>query len=434
LQIRAIKCNLCVIKRHKQFPKKIKVGSVTVKIYRGRIKVSGRKYEIFTVAYHGNGERRRKVFRKLADAKDAAHEIALKIAQGRANAKELSGTDLESYNTAINLLRPHGLPLHSVIEEYLAARERLDGESILSAAKEYARRHRHSDKPVQEVVDELLAAKKRDGLSLRYRQSLRSHLKNGFAQAFHTNIGSITASMIEEWLAGLSQEIDGKTVPLGPRARNNRRMSIVTLFQFARVRGYLPKDQRTEAEHVARAKDRGGEIGILKPQELAKLMKKGDAEAALYLALGAFTGLRSAELIRLEWSDINFERGHLIVAKGKSKTATRRLVPIQPNLTHWLALYRGQTGRVFVSEHAADRTIAFAKEHVKWPANALRHSYASYRLAQTQDAQRVALEMGNSPMMLFTNYRELADEHDAKAWFAIAPKRAANVVRAAFAA
>jgi hypothetical protein len=96
-------------------------------------------------------------------------------------------------------------------------------------------------------------------------------------------------------------------------------------------------------------------------------------------------------------------------------------------LTQWLAPYRGSTGKVFVSEHAAERTITFAKAHLKWPANCLRHSYASFRLAETHDAARVALEMGNSPTMLFTNYRELADEHDAKAWFAIAPKRPANV-------
>jgi hypothetical protein len=39
--------------------------------------------------------------------------------------------------------------------------------------------------------------------------------------------------------------------------------------------------------------------------------------------------------------------------------------------------------------------------------------------------------MGNSPQKLMTNYRELADEHDAAAWFAIAPKRAKNVVQMA---
>jgi len=402
-----------------KFPLVVKVGSAVVKIYSNKVKSKRRRYDAFTVAYYQNGQRQRSVFGNFEDAKKAAHEIATKIAHGRANAKELNGLDLESYNAATNLLRPHGLPLHAVVEEYLAARERLGGESLLSAAKEYARRHRHCDKPVEEVVDELLETKKRDGMSLRYIQSLRGHLKNAFAKSFRTNIGSVTASMIGQWLAAL---------PVGPRARNNIRNSIVALFQYARAHGYLPKDQRTEAEHVGRAKDRGGKIEILRPKELYRLLKKADAEAMLYLALGAFTGLRSAELIRLEWHDINFDRGHIIVGKEKSKTATRRLVPIQPNLMQWLSPYRGMTGRVFVSEHAADRTIAFAKQHVKWPNNALRHSYATFRLAGTQDAAKVALEMGNSPTMLFTNYRELADEHDAQAWFSIAPKRPKNIV------
>jgi hypothetical protein len=85
---------------------------------------------------------------------------------------------------------------------------------------------------------------------------------------------------------------------------------------------------------------------------------------------------------------------------------------------------------VFASEHAADRAIACAKESgIHWPNNVLRHSYATYRLAQCQDAARVALEMGNSPQMLFRNYRELADERDAAAWFSlIPPAAAANVV------
>jgi integrase len=139
--------------------------------------------------------------------------------------------------------------------------------------------------------------------------------------------------------------------------------------------------------------------------------------------------MRSAELIRLEWSDINFERGYIIVAKEKAKTATRRLVPIQPNLIKWLAPYRGRAGRVFVSEHAADRTIAFANRHVDWPNNALRHSYATYRLAATADMARVALEMGNSPAKLITNYRELADEREATEWFSIVPNVGRNVVR-----
>jgi len=94
----------------------------------------------------------------------------------------------------------------------------------------------------------------------------------------------------------------------------------------------------------------------------------------------------------------------------------------------WLAPYKGQSGRLFAGLHVPDRIIGFAKEHVTWPSNALRHSYASYRLAIIKNAAEVALEMGNSPQMLMTNYRELADEHDAKAWFAITPKRSKKIV------
>jgi integrase len=321
----------------------------------------------------------------------------------------------------VNALRGAGIPLHAAIAEFMAARTHLDeGESILSAVKDHATRKRKTvQKRVGEIVEELLAAKQRDGLSIRYIQSLRSHLRR-FAAAFHVNISSITAGMIEAWLEKLA---------VGPRGRNNIRMSVVTLFAHARKHNYLARDHQTEAEHVAKAKERGGEIGILRTKQLVALLGKADTEASLYLALGAFSGLRSAELIRLAWEDINFERGHIIVGKEKSKTATRRLVPIMPNLMQWLAPYRGRTGKVFVSEHAVDRTIAFAKAHIKWPQNALRHSFASYRLAATHDAAKVALELGNSVQVLVRDYRELVDQTDAKAWFAVQPRRSPKVVR-----
>ena len=308
----------------------------------------------------------------------------------------------------------------TVRQEYVAARSLLNGQPLLPTLQEYMGRRRNiTDKPVAEIVDELLESRKHALCSKRYIQTLRSHLSR-FAMAFQTHIGSITTGTIEDWLVSLK---------LGPCGRNNVRCSLVTFFHFARSRHYLPKGESTEADDIPKVKDRGGKIGILRPQELAKLLSEADAEAALYLALGAFTGMRSAELIRLEWSDINFERGYIVVAKEKAKTATRRLVPIQPNLMQWLAPYRGRTGRVFVSEHAADRTISFAKKHITWPSNALRHSYATYRLAATADMARVALEMGNSPGKLITNYRELADDLEATAWFSIVPDARRNVVQ-----
>jgi hypothetical protein len=94
----------------------------------------------------------------------------------------------------------------------------------------------------------------------------------------------------------------------------------------------------------------------------------------------------------------------------------------------WLAPYRGRKGKV-VNHRADCRAIEFAKKRrVAWPHNCLRHSYASYRVAGVADTARVALEMGNSPQKLMTNYRELVDEHEAQAWFSIAPKRPKNIL------
>jgi hypothetical protein len=57
-----------------------------------------------------------------------------------------------------------------------------------------------------------------------------------------------------------------------------------------------------------------------------------------------------------------------------------------------------------------------------WKHNALRHSFISYRVAQVQDVAKVSLEAGNSPRIVFSNYRELVRPADAEKWFAVTPE------------
>ena len=63
-----------------------------------------------------------------------------------------------------------------------------------------------------------------------------------------------------------------------------------------------------------------------------------------------------------------------------------------------------------------------------WKQNALRHSFITYRVAGTQDVNKVALEAGNSAQMIFRHYRELATPEQAGTWFAIMPNEATNIV------
>ena len=65
-------------------------------------------------------------------------------------------------------------------------------------------------------------------------------------------------------------------------------------------------------------------------------------------------------------------------------------------------------------------TAAIRAAKVKPVLNGFRHSFCTYRLADTQNAAQVALEAGNSPTMLFKHYRELATKEDATSWFSVA--------------
>ena len=408
-----------------KYPKTVKTGNSRIKIYRGQ---SG-GYDLFTVVHYRNGKRIRENFREERGATSRAQEIATSIEKGRMEVLQLTNNDRENYLSAVEALRPLRIPLHAAIEEFVAARTQLGGDSISTAVKDYLTRKRNvQERHVDQVVDEFLADKRKardkGELSQRYVYQISSDLTR-FKNSFHTNISGITPALIEDWLKG--QDIAART-------RNNLRNSIITLFNFARMRGYLPKGVPTDAQDVPRAKDRGGKIGILTPKQLADLIKKAPSDIKLYFAIAAFSGMRASEIMRLDWSQVNFERGHITVAPEKAKTATRRLIAIQPNLMQFLAPYRGRTGQVF-ERYTNANAIKFAKANgVAWLHNCLRHSYASYRLSATADAARTALELGNSPAKLFQNYRELCDPRDALAWFSITPKRARNVVTAKFAA
>jgi integrase len=58
----------------------------------------------------------------------------------------------------------------------------------------------------------------------------------------------------------------------------------------------------------------------------------------------------------------------------------------------------------------------------RWPKNGLRHSFASYRYAKTNDASLVASELGHTTTaMLFNTYRELVSPEEAECYWKISP-------------
>ena len=215
------------------------------------------------------------------------------------------------------------------------------------------------------------------------------------------------------------------------RTAKNFQSCINTLFSFAESHGYALKGSNpvADTEEISTASE--GAIEIYTPTEIMALLKAAPEAFVPVVALGAFSGLRAAEIERLDWQDVDLAGGFIEVKAAKAKTRSRRLVPITANLAQWLAPLARQQGRVWkgtansINEARAQTAKAAG---VPWKRNGLRHSFISYRLAAVQNAAQVSLEAGNSPAMVFKHYRELVKPEAARAWFSIAPTAPANVL------
>jgi integrase len=305
------------------------------------------------------------------------------------------------------------------MSDFIHARKKLAeyGETINDAVKfrvDHLDRVRRHGITVAQLTNEVIEAKRRDGRSRVYLRDLRYRLAR-FVQDFKDrSIAGITVDELDDWLRAL---------PYSPQSRTNYRRIIGLLFGYAEGRGII---DRNPIPRTAKPKliDKAPEI--FKVDELQALLEAATRTApdvVPMLAIGAFAGLREAEIQRLDWHEIDLARGHIEVKAAKAKSARRRIVPIQPNLAAWLRPSGGLIGRVVPA--GARRKLDRVREEAnlaRWPKNGLRHSFASYRLAAIHDAPRVSAELGHtSPQMLYSTYRELVLPEEAERYWKIAP-------------
>ena len=365
-----------------------------------KTKVNGRRYYCVTLPKLGGG-RNRRFFKDKAEA-----QTFMQLAEVQ---RENYGTAALSISDALRveaiecgeLLQPYGKTLRDAAKFYLAHLKAITGS-----------------RKVSEIVADLLAARTADGMSARYLGDLRVRLGR-FVQSFGEEmIAGISASAIDQWLRGLG---------VGAVTRNTFRRRLAVLFSFAKRRGYVTENPVPDVE---RSKQRETEIAILSVPELARLLECASSDMLPFWTIGAFAGVRRAEIERLTWSEVDFDAGVIEVKASKAKTASRRLVTIQPNLGEWLAPYRTRIGRVCPVN--LQRKINEDRERAglraEWPQNALRHSFGSYHLAQFNDAARLALEMGNSPATIFRHYRQLVKPKQAERYWKIVPAAAGRKV------
>lgn len=395
-----------------RWPREITLGRVSVTVYR-RPTPSGSVG--YMVANYATGKRRLDSYATEAKALAAAHRIAHLLSGRQVVAASLTDEQSAEYAAAVQCLAPFKAPLAIAASTLAECLKLVGGDlpSLHAAAKFYAARHKQiTHKPVAEVVAELLTVKEARHSSPRYLSDLNYRLGR-FATDFRKNCCDVTTAQIQAWFDGLN---------LSPQSYKNFRTVVHLFFGFAVARGYAADNP---VAGVERLKVRAGEAEFYTPTEIRGLLAAAASSFLPCLAIGAFAGLRSAEIERLEWADVDLAERLITIGAKKSKTASRRIVPIHENLATWLIPYATQSGMIWRGTHegfnGAQQTTAKAAG-MKWKKNALRHSYASYRFAQTADAGRVAGELGNSAAVVHRHYRELVKPAEAEKWFAVKPE------------
>jgi integrase len=401
------------------WPHKVTVGrgasAQTVTVYRRKTPLGNFAY---MVANYSGEKRRFDSYASEAEALEAAGKLA-----GQLSTRDVIGAGMTKaqsldYASAVQSLAPFGITLPAAVAAIIEA-VKLAGDlpGVAAAARFYKAKHKTiTPMKVADVVAELLKVKKARGAAERYQADLTNRLEV-FSEAFKCNIGSVTTPDLQTWLDGLK---------LSSQSYANFRRVAHLLFEFAVARGYALDNP---AAKVERPKIRNGEVEIFTPDETRKLLVAARADFLPCLAVGMFAGLRSAEIERLEWKDIDFKQGHIVVSASNAKTASRRIVPVAENLAEWLKPYFGSTGKLWTQSSIAfyKRQEATAKAAgVTWKANGCRHSFASYSFALCADAGRVAGFCGNSPQVIHRHYKQLCTPADAKEFFSIKP--AQNVI------
>ena len=184
------------------------------------------------------------------------------------------------------------------------------------------------------------------------------------------------------------------------------------------------------------------EPGFLAPDRVESIFRAAEAHpgaaesgVGAFLALGFLAGVRTAEILRARWEDLDLDGAVLRIPKPKGFTRGRkpRLVELEPNAVAWLRRWRDWTaahagraaGPVVRDEHDVRnwKALRLAPLGLSWTDNAARHTYATMHVGAFRNAAATALNLGHlrGTDLLDRHYRGLVPRAVAETYWRILP-------------
>lgn len=379
---------------------------------------------------------KRKTFSLLADARTQAEKWENTRARYGTAGKYISEKDASKFAEALSILSPHGVSITDAARFYAAhlATEKL----------------RASGKPTAEAAKEWVASYDSKDRDARTRQEIKSVAGIFSATLGHLKLSDLTPALLIKWVEGYEVQ-PGKLA--SPQTRANLRTKLSQFLNFSKLKGWV-ENNPLEGIKIERPPRAAVEIFDVKQvNRILGAANQSEHRAIVlpYALFCLFAGLRpNSEAEQLQWKDIHFATGDIHVRADTSKTREERFVPMEANLIAWLGTCPVRNhgpiiGKSFWQFRMAWEEVkrvagykvgavpergwpALAQE---WPADAMRHTYASMWLAVHKSRAELAGHMGNSEATIKTHYRRAIREDVAKAFWGIVPaaKHSGKILR-----
>ena len=155
---------------------------------------------------------------------------------------------------------------------------------------------------------------------------------------------------------------------------------------------------------------------------LAALDAEPDQDAVALLRLALFTGMRKGALLALQWEDIDFGKGFIVLRGSAAKKGKTEIIPLTPQTRIILEKVRkADSPYVFPGKNGAQRKyFSWIARRVRdnaglpedfRPVHGLRHAYASFLASSGQvDLYTLQKLLTHSSPQMTQRYAHLADE------------------------
>jgi integrase len=379
-------------------------GKRMEKVKRGRQKTGRLKISIsscewagpdfhYLVSFPEQGKRGRKFCATKKEAESFAFKKESEIKRG--------GTEAISFPTSWRVMAGEAMKQLEPL-----------GKDIRDAAAFYVKHHEATTRSIKfsKLLSELLEKKKKK--RKRYLDDLKNRLSKFAETKGEKVVSHFTSNEIQDWL----DEVNGSATN-----KNNFRRVLHVAFNWAVKRGYC---ESNPVKNTDREDEITAPVEILTVDQLTRLLEKADDKIKPFIAIGAFAGLRRAEIERLTWSMVKTKT--IEVPAISAKTASRRPVKIEDNLKAWLSKYKSASNngnKVIPKNYRKLLEKAYKDARIQWKNNLLRHSFGTYYLQKANNPVLVAIEMGHTTTkVVYKHYKgEFVSDKEAADYFDIRP-------------